>query len=636
MRRSARGDNSAFSLFPFLAVLLCTMGSLVVLLAAMAYVARDKAQREAEAVAAAAEQAAQQADTPERREAEAALAQAERLAAEMKRQAELSAEQLRQQQEHLSNLEDHLRRLRDEADRLTAETAELFAVEDGYNTDERVAREELERRNRLIGELQDEIEELKHAATGRERKYAVVSLRDERTGTLRPPIYFECTKSGVTLQPEGIELTHEDLVAAKFSSPMAAAARAVSRYYEEHPEARAANEVGAPYPLLLVRPGGVPAYYRTRDALATIGADFGYQPIGADWPLEYDPPNPVLAQWVNEEVLLAREERRGLAQIIPQLASELANADPVQPTQRRVSLRGDGGDGSQRDGVLVSRADPEANNPFEGLTIVGTAPRATGNNVSNGEPQRNPFAPVSAGGGGGSNGPEAGGTPGTATAIAQQANASQEPSATPDSAPATGTLAAGSAQPSQQRDAGPNGGGGSESEATTAAAGQASQSATAMAVAAPPASPPSATPPGEGQQAGSSKPGPTRSGIPMVRSIRLYVTADQVVVLPDRAQSPEEGALAASASQRIDFAERPTSAQINQVVAALKSHADSWGIAGKGMYWDPRLVLNVSADGQRRASDLTRLLQAAGLKVQAKPLATAAKPAPRGGADATR
>lgn len=637
MRRSARGDNSAFSLFPFLAVLLCTMGSLVVLLAAMAYVARDKAQREAEAVAAAAEQAAQQADTPERREAEAALAQAERLAAEMKRRAEEQAEKLRQQQARLSGLEDHLRRLRDEADRLKAETVELFAVEEDYYADGKEAREELERRNRLIGELQDEIEELKHAATGRERKYAVVSLRDERTGTLRPPIYFECTKSGVTLQPEGIEFPHEDLVAAKFSSPMAAAARAVARYYEEHPEARAANEVGAPYPLLLVRPDGVAAYYRTRDALDSIGSDFGYQPIGADWPLEFDAPNPVLAQWVREEVLLARDERRGLAQIVPQLANELANADPTPPTtQRRVSLPTGGGGGSQRDGVLVRRADPEANNPFEGLTIVGATPRAAGGGEPDSGPQSNPFVPATAGGVGGSGGPESGGLSQPATAVTQQANSPTEPSTEASGAPATGSLAAGSAQPSQRLESGPSGGGGSESAASTSTAGQASQSTNALAVAAPPPETSPEVSQGEGRQGRSSKPGPSRSGIPMVRSIRLYVTADRVVVLPDRAQSPEEAAMAASASQRIDFASRPTSAQINQVVAALKSHAESWGIAGKGMYWDPRLVLNVSSDGGRRADELTHLLEAAGLNVQAKPIATASKPGERGGSDATR
>ena len=54
------------------------------------------------------------------------------------------------------------------------------------------------------------------------------------------------------------------------------------------------------------------------------------------------------------------------------------------------------------------------------------------------------------------------------------------------------------------------------------------------------------------------------------------------------------------------------------------------------MYWDPRLVLNVASNGARRADDLRQLLQAAGLKVQAYPVATAAKPTAQGDTRATR
>lgn len=640
MRRSARGDNSAFSLFPFLAVLLCTMGSLVVLLAAMAYVAREKAQAEAEAVAAAAEQAAQEADTPERRQAEATLAEAERLAKEMAERVQQREEVLRQQQKRLSDLEDHLRRLRDEADRLKAETVELLAVEEDYYADEKQAREELERRNRLIGELQDEIEQLKHAATGRERKYAVVTLRDERTGTARPPIYFECTKQGVIIQPEGIALAHEDLVAATVSSPVSAAARAVTRYYEEHPEARAANEVGAPYPLLLVRPDGVAAYYRTRDALDSIGADFGYQPIGADWPLEFDSPNPVLAQWVNEEVLLAREERRGLAGVMPELANAIANATPHPRMGQRVQLPPGTGGGAENGSVVVRRADPEANNPFEGLTIVGAVPpsEGSGSPPSLGkEATSNPFtAGVASEGPNGVGGPQSGAAQGSLAATPyQQIPTPVGRAVSPPGAESTGTAASGASQPAKPSQSGPSGGGGSESKASTAAAGQAQQAASATFTAATPAQTPDAPASVDGDQPGTQSEAPKRSGIPMVRPIRLYVTSEQVVVLPDRAQSPEEGAQIASSSQRIDFI-GPTTLQINQVVSALKSHADSWGIAGQGMYWEPRLVLNVSSDGQGRAKELTRLLRAAGLKVQSKPLATAAKPSTRRAANATR
>ena len=238
-------------------------------------------------------------------------------------------------------------------------------------------------------------------------------------------------------------------------------------------------------------------------------------------------------------------------------------------------------------------------------------------------------------------GPEAGGDSGSLTAAKpapQQIpapNGAALPTDAVEGAEATGTLAAGSSRQTSQRESGPSGGGGSDSDASMATAGQAKQAISGTTVAAAPPQKPTASSPGEGDQAGGKTQGPGRSGIQMVRPIRLYVTSDQVVVLPDRAQSPEEGARIAASSQRIEFA-GPTAVQINQVVAALKSHAESWGIAGQGMYWEPRLVLNVTSGGQGRAAELTRLLEAAGLKVQAKPVATAAKPGAPGGSNATR
>lgn len=643
MRRSARGEQSAFSLFPFLAVLLCTMGAMVVLLVAMAHVSRAKAAEEAELAKAAAEAAALAIDSPQRRELERQLDEVERVAEQIRQIKELGEERLDQEQRRLSDVEDHLRRLRDEAESLKVEAMELMAVEDEHYDDEKIAKQELDRLNELVGELEDEINKLKHAATGRERRYAVVALRDTATGTLRPPVYFECTKSGVIFQPEGITLTWQDLVAPKFSSPAGAAARAIRRYYEEHPEARAANEVGKPYPMLIVRPEGVNAYYSARSAFEAAGVDYGYQPVGDDWPMEYGDPNPVLMQWVDEAVTNARSERQGLSEMIPQLASAMAQAK--YNGRNANARRGSGGPFSTEDrpagGIRVSYANPNANNPFEGLRIDGTLPgesdltAATTPDSPTGQGEGQAASPLFA-----EPARSRGGMdrldPAMASGESQAGPAGVAMMAAPTEAYETPSLAGDPSATGTRNGAAANGAA-STSHSETAPTGNAEslQSQLGQPAAALAAMPPSVSSPGQdpGGQAGANA--PKRRGVPMVRPIRLYVAADRVVVLPDRAQSPTEAELAASQTRVVPFNARTTD-DINKLIGVLKQHADSWGIAGMGMYWDPRLMLNVASDGGPRADDLRQLLEAAGLKIQSQPISTATQPRPTGANDATR
>lgn len=631
MRRPSRGEQSAFSLFPFLAVLLCTMGAMVVLLVAMAHVSRQKAAHEAEIAAAQAEAAAKAIDSPERQQAARALAEAQRFSEEVARLKRVGEERLKEEQARLSGLEDHLRRLKEEAESLKAETIELIAVEQEHVEDDLAAKQEVERLNTLIGELEDEIDQMKHAAAGRERRYAVVPLRDKATGTLRPPVYFECREEGLLMQPEGVEIAWEDLVAPKFNNPLAAASRAAARYYESHPEARAANEIGEPYPLLVVRPEGVNAYYRARNALEQSGANYGYQPIGGDWPVEYGEPNPVLAQWVEEALDEARSVRRGLARIVPGLADQMSAGNSANPgTSYRYPGSGTNGTGTASQGIRVSRAKPNANNPFEGLRIEGSLPSEgqsesdyagmpTGSSEGSASNQ-----PLMAAGGSGQTGGTYDKTASQAGVAANDAGAkkSQSSNSKRVAGDPTGTAANGTQQQAPANALATTG----ETSADQAA-GQTTASVQ-----------PEAGQTGESsneQPSGSKRGNRQRSGVPMVRPIRVYVENNRVVVLPDRAQSPSDGDLASANPQSIAFA-GATSAQINEVIAALKRHADSWGMAGQGMYWDPRLVLNVAADGTRRADELRQLFEAAALKVQAYPVATATRPDSPGEARAPR
>ncbi|QDV74406.1 hypothetical protein [Botrimarina mediterranea] len=667
MRRSARGEPSAFSLFPFLAVLLCTMGSLVVLLVAMAQISREKAEVEAEAARVAAEAARVDEDSPERRQLESQIVEAAGVLSRLRLAKAEGQQRLRQEQQRLSDIEDHLRRLSDEAEALVAETKELIAVEDEHYDDAKIADQELERLNQLAGEIEDEIEQLKHAAAGRERKFAVVPLRDGRAGTLRPPVYYECTKTGIVLQPEGVHLTWQDLVASDFSSPVNAAARAVSRYYEEHPEARAANESGRPYPLLIVRPDGVLSYYQARLALEGADVDYGYQPVADDWELEYGESNPVLAAQVEDAVRTARAEREGLAKVIPQVGAALASAESEARMVIALS-HGQSSDAGAADfagntaagrvatnqtGIRVRPANPRSNNPFEGLRIEGSLPgEVGGSGYSGGMPAASALseAPVP----GAKQSPLITGMPQATemTPPSAQSAAGSQNIAVSSTGPAG--VAATAVEPSSEEEAAVETPGQETGTVATAKASVGAQpppedSRSVLAttgVASDPASPKehgeasvnagssrTQAPKNATAGGGAQRQTTTRDGLPMIRPIRLYVSHDRAVVLSDTVRTVSDMERASAGTQAIQF-DGATTGQINDLIAVLKQHADTWGMAGDGMYWEPRLVLNVAGNGADRAEDVRCLLEAAGVKVQAYPVTTAANPG--GGSDASR
>lgn len=645
--RAKRGEQSAFSLFPFLAVLLCAMGALVVLLVAIAEVTRKQATHEAEVAQAAADAAAaEQADSADRlADVQQGLDRLEDLEQKL---ATLKAEgqrRVKEEQEKLSGVEDHIRRLRQEADALRAEADELFRVEKQQGVDLEAARAELARLTGLVDESIEELEDLRHAAAGRERKFAVVPLRDRTSGTVRPPIYYECTADGVTIQPEGITFSWEDLIAPQFGNPVGAAERASARFYSENPGARAANEAGRPYPLLIIRPDGVRSYYAARSALEEAGVDYGYQPVGADWPIEYGDPNPLLYSWVADAVATAKAERLALGKINPQLASAMATADRLGRAELGDGFLPTGSDtpGAEgQGGWRISRADPNSTNPFRGLRVTaahggqtGGAQQADESAVHPGDSDSDPNATPQAGTASmvahAVEGPALGGpAPGTGGAESQQpadGDAAEGPDATPQGYPSTAGSPAGAVASAANDGSAASAGSGTASGAVGASSGAAIRSGAAAqeetTQQAFSATIPTNQRPSDGDPTADAARRAGRRGVPVVRPIRLLVGADSVTLLSDDADR----------SLGVVAMPGPTPQHLNELLQTLEKHADSWGIAGPGMYWDPRLSIRTAGDGSARAAELVELLKAAGLNAQAPDARAATNP---GASDATR
>jgi len=377
-RRRASQTGPGISLFPFLAVLICTMGALVPLLLAMTRTAR--LQAEAAAIARAAQQAAKYgaAVRMQREDARGRIGQ-------LKRTREQTAAQLADARLELGHLEDHTRRLRTQLGQYENTVKEFDRLENVDHPRLAQTQAELERLRRQIGVTQQQVAEARKAAAGHNRCYAVVPYEGPNQ-THRRPIYIECRADAVVLQPEGIVLTDADFDGPMGpGNPLAAALRAAREHllaaHDFDPNA------GEPYPLLLVRPEGINAFYAARAAMKSWGGDFGYELIGDDWKLAYQPPDPRFADVVRQAIGSARIRQEQL------IASAPRQYEHRPKSAYQASNDGGSGDGwgpgsgvrGQGSGIRGQVAGNGNGSGADGPYPYGTASQRPGTAVPGGE-----------------------------------------------------------------------------------------------------------------------------------------------------------------------------------------------------------------------------------------------------------
>ncbi len=623
------------ALFPFLAVLICTMGALVPLLLAMAHQARLSAQAEAQA-----RTADRTKELDEQREAVQWRVEQLRAA---RRQTEAQWEKA---QQYLGHLEDHSRRLEEEIRQLRREQ-ELLQQQRGHD------RADLEQLEAQCRQVEEEIARAEAEATlprtdRKQRSYALVPFVGPNR-TQRRPIYLECTARAVIVQPEGIRLTAED-----FDGPLGASNPLISVVRAAREQMVLSGAIdpdrdGEPYPLLLVRPDGVAAYHYARVALKPWGPDFGYELISAELSLAYPPPDARLAEVMQTALTQARQVQARLIAAAPRSYGNARRMRPgpadeaAQAADATVEAAGVAGAGSNagaaRAGTFVG--------PGGGSTGTGTL--ATGTRGATG-------APAGAAGFGGIGSMTAAGSAGGGAGAGPGGDRAGlgGDGAIPGSggAMSTGTIAAGSS--SDQGIAGVGGRAGTTlsdgeirldnpvrgagaADARYGAAGQrpaSGQGATSRsadggrggAVGALPGQwqekPPGTSStaavsehqgqPGATERHASSRArnrpdwalpeaGPKSTGI--VRPIRVELYADRMIVGTG------------TAAKTIALPAR-TAAVTDELVAALWAQMDSWGIAGKSAHWRPVLAVEVAPGADGRYADLTRMLEGSGVAVE--------------------
>jgi hypothetical protein len=97
-----------------------------------------------------------------------------------------------------------------------------------------------------------------------------------------------------------------------------------------------------------------------------------------------------------------------------------------------------------------------------------------------------------------------------------------------------------------------------------------------------------------------------RASNPITRPIHIVCEGDRLLVHPEQ---PSDSAVVVPLRQRTDDS-------VDQLVSEVQKRIEHWGLAGRGLYWRPQLILEVGHSGEGRYADLEALLADSGFDVK--------------------
>jgi hypothetical protein len=658
MSRKNRRQAIGVALFPFLAVLICTMGALIVLLVLLVQQARLDAREVA--------QNKQPVEVVDPLAAERKAAQ-EKIEDEQWRQSILEQQRAEQVEElaasrlKVAHLEDHIRRLQEQARILMARAREIDEGKQSASPSLAAEQEELAKLQAEIARRKAELDEKKKKLAEKEQSYALLPY-DGPNGTKRRPIYIECRVEGVVLQPEGLILGPEDFSGPMNpGNPLDAALRTIRETWKRN------GEPGEPYPLLVVRPSGIFAYQAARQALRGWDDEFGYELVSDSKKLDFGAPNPAMQRILEDIVGRARERQVMLAAAMPRkfqdddTITSFAAEDQRDYQEAVAAARGAGGV-NNGNGELAGGFGPRGSaaggfgpggGPGGGTGSGSFGSGGTGQGTggfgspaggyaggTNGQFAASGNAGYPAGQGGtgpggtgpggyggqtangqsaagqGANGQYAAGSPGgTATAGGSAGGA---PGGNGGSNGQYGSGQAGSSGLSSGQ---PGSGQSGASSGQMSGAGQGSSGQSGGSSGGASGGPTGATSSGAQATATKSR-GSARSGsnwgLPgsqgrttaVTRPIRVVCLPDRLVVVPERGDD--------RAAAVIPISPNVQPAEIENFVRAVQLRLDSWGPAMTNGYWKPVLQVEVSRAAEPQFETLQQMLSGSGFELQRK------------------
>lgn len=311
-KRSESGAVAKVSLFPFMAVLLCTMGALILLLVIISRTARERALL-----------AEQEKRSVEILEGDVNLEEFETVLVKLREEKENAdwlinglrganeedRKTLQEKRDQLTVLDEQIRKLRETTEQMKESIDTLLSGKNETDPTVTELEKSLKEKEKLLAEKLDKIEKLKKSDAEKKTAYAIVPYRG-RKGTQRYPIYIVCNKDSITIEPEGIELLPIDFAAAGIQrgahlNPLDAAIRAATVYLIETGRITSGEDA---YPLIIGKPSSIESYGVVWQFLNKSGNDFGYELIDEDQEIAFPQASAELKNRMQGQIEKTRNE----------------------------------------------------------------------------------------------------------------------------------------------------------------------------------------------------------------------------------------------------------------------------------------------------------------------------------------
>lgn len=563
-RNRHQASSPAVSLFPFLAVLICTMGVLIVMLVlavkSSSVKARESKQQHREQIDQQREELLSELQIHEFRVQQIAKARPD------------VQQRLEDAKLGRSHLDDEIRKLAEQAKSLQQRFTQLQQDQDlalASSTDEASKIEELRTQ---IQARTEQLDQLRQEVASRPMLYSIVPTKTA-SGTNRRPIYVECTTEGIFLRPIGIKIKLNDFTKPILpGNPLDAALLATREYWNKF---QAASSKGEPYPLIVVRPGGATAYAIARRAMASWDDEFGYELVGIEKQLDWGETDLNLSETVRQSMEIAMLRQR---KMVSQQQVQWLN-------DSRTGAGGTSTFAGEHDGTAKGRgsgmaftsngaAGKQRSNPF-GIADPSSASSSKTGRKSNSVATFN-------GGDSSSNGQF---DTTKQDSLSRIADGSRRWQANPKRDNPLRGQSNGAADESQ-----------SDESSGTAGSDPAAFSMNATA--------PLASERGQNWALPTKTPGAT----PYRRPIRVECSGNQYVVFPtDPALRPVRVIVADD--DAVDIA-------IDQLIHHVWKQIEGWGMAEIGGYWKPVLRLHPDESGTQRAEELARKMEGSGIEIE--------------------
>lgn len=409
----SRRTSNNVSLFPFLAVLVCAMGALILLLLVTTRRIRSDQLQELQAAEVETKDAGQAAvepppvaptlteikvptrepsvfpshpalvvsdvpasvsdpsrDTHYQQRDQVAL---RGYGAMLKDQIAKSNESNQQLQARFASLRNEKRQLTEAADKLDKQAGNTAAAKDNV--------EETKRRlDAQLAALRRAIDKQESEPVNAVSKYRIVPF-DGLSGTIRRPIMIECDGNRFRFIPEDVQLSQAEVESFVGGfNPLLSGAAALTAYWAKK-DSESGEAVGDPYVLLVVRPGGSMGFYTAKRMLRSLKLPIGYELVPKGRELELPAADPVAVRLCRQAIASTLERKDQIRSLQPLTKSLLAQVerDRARGFGAPPGMAGDQnspppGDARTRrfNKSVASRFDPYSN----GLSPESSSPRA--------------------------------------------------------------------------------------------------------------------------------------------------------------------------------------------------------------------------------------------------------------------